>query len=171
MSEIIGVNIEVDLERDNIAIENLREYTEKENSLLLSNPELSKEWNLEKNGDLKPEYLTSNSGKKVWWRCVKGHQWQATVDHRNNGRGCPYCSGKKVLNGFNDLQTFNPVLAKEWNYKKNNGLTPTDVTPNSNKKVWWKCQEGHEWQATVSNRNKRSGCPECAKQRRKKKDT
>ena len=160
--EIIGVNIDVDLERDTIAIENLREYTEKENSLFHSNSELSKEWNYEKNGNLKPEYLTANSEKKIWWRCSKGHEWQATISSRNTGHGCPYCAGKKVLNGFNDLQTINPELAKEWNYQKNN-LTPSEVTPNSNKKVWWKCSNGHEWQSIIANRNKGRGCPICRK--------
>jgi hypothetical protein len=30
----------------------------------------------------------------------------------------------------------NPILAKEWNYDKNKELTPMDVLPNSEKKVW-----------------------------------
>ncbi len=167
LSEIIGMSIDVNLERDSIAIENLREYTEKESSLLFFNPEIAKEWNYEKNETLKPEHFTPNSNKKVWWRCSKGHEWQAVIYHRNNGIGCPYCAGKKVLTGFNDLQTFNPVLAKEWNYKKNNGLTPADVTPNSNKKVWWRCSKGHEWQAIIANRNKGRGCPICKKEKNK----
>ena len=59
------------------------------------------------------------------------------------------------------MQTINPTLAKEWNYEKNGGLTPIDITPGSNKKVWWKCGQGHEWQAFIYNRNKGNGCPEC----------
>ena len=93
LSEIIGENIDVDIERDFIAIENLREYTEKSNSLLLLNPEIAKEWNYQKNGSLKPEYILANSSKKVWWKCSKGHEWQATIYSRNQGNGCPYCSG------------------------------------------------------------------------------
>ena len=84
--------------------------------------------------------------------------------NRAKGNGCPYCAGKKVLSGYNDLQTVNPTLAKEWNYEKNEGLTPAEVMPNSNKKVWWKCQKGHEWQAVISNRNNGNGCPYCAEQ-------
>ena len=38
LSEITGFAIDVDLDRDTIEIENLREYTEKENSLLYTNP-------------------------------------------------------------------------------------------------------------------------------------
>jgi hypothetical protein len=131
---------------------------------------LAKEWNYEKNNILTPKDVTPNSGKKVWWKCNKGHEWQATIASRNSGCGCPYCSGNRVLKGYNDLLTINPTLASEWNYEKNNGLTPMDVTPNSDKKVWWKCHNEHEWQSSIGHRNRGRGCPECAKQRRKKKD-
>ena len=162
LSEIIGTIVDVDLKRDNIAIKNLREYTEKETSLLFSNPETAKEWNYEKNGNLKPEHFSANSHKKVWWKCPKGHEWQATIKDRNSGNGCPFCASKKVLKGYNDLQTVNPTLAKEWNYERNNGLTPVNVTPGSNKKIWWKCNNGHEWRASIAERNGGRGCPYCA---------
>ena len=162
LSEIIGMSILVDLNRDVIAIENLRELTEKENSLLFSNPEVAKEWNHEMNGNLKPEHFASNSNRKVWWKCSKGHEWQAKISHRNGGSGCPYCAGQKSLKGYNDLQTANPILAKEWNYEKNGETTPNMVTIGSTKKVWWKCSKGHEWQASINNRNKGRGCPFCS---------
>jgi uncharacterized Zn-finger protein/very-short-patch-repair endonuclease len=162
LSEIIKLNIDVNLERDTIAIENLREYTEKHNSILISNPEIAREWNYEKNGNLKPEHFAANSNKKVWWKCEKGHEWEASIYSRNKGHGCPYCSSIKVLKGYNDLQTVNPALAKEWNYEKNKELTPTDVMSNSGKRVWWKCGKGHEWQACIAHRNKGSGCPYCS---------
>jgi hypothetical protein len=60
------------------------------------------------------------------------------------------------------LQTINPELAKQWHPKKNGRLTPQDVTPNSDKKAWWICGSGHEWKATISNRNRGRGCPYCA---------
>ena len=131
------------------------------NDLQILNPDLANEWDFEKNGDLKPKDFTANSGIKVWWKCSKGHEWQARITDRNKGQSCPYCSGKKVLKGYNDLQTTNPTLAEEWNYEKNTGLTPWDVSPGSNIKVWWKCKKGHEWQATINNRNKGRGCPYC----------
>ena len=160
--DIIGIDVDVDIKRDAIAIENLREYTEKQNSILFSNPELAKDWNYEKNGNIRPEHFAMSSGKKAWWKCQKGHEWQARIADRNSGKGCPYCSGQKVLKGINDLQTINPHLAEEWNYEKNNGLTPEDVMSNSGEKVWWKCSQGHEWQATISSRNSGNGCPYCS---------
>ena len=162
LSEIIGSSIDVDLERDSIEIENLREHTEKENSILFSNPTLTSEWNYEKNGNLKPEHFFANSGKKVWWKCQKGHEWQASIINRNKGRKCPFCSNKQVLKGYNDLLTVNPILASEWNYDKNEKLLPTDVMPNSGKKVWWKCKKGHEWQARIESRNNGNSCPYCS---------
>ena len=133
------------------------------NDLQTVNPTLVKEWNYEKNNEVTPADVMPNSDKKVWWKCSKGHEWQARIQHRNNGIGCPYCSGRFAVKGENDLQTVNPTLAKEWHFEKNNGLTPADVTPNSHRKVWWKCSKGHEWQAIIANRNKGIGCPVCRK--------
>ena len=138
---------------------------QKEKKYLIDNPTLIAEWNCDKNNELGLDIksLTLGSGKKAWWKCEKGHEWQAVIAKINKGRGCPYCSGRKVLKGYNDLATLNRTLAKEWNYEKNGGLAPTDVKANSDKKVWWKCANGHEWQATIGSRN--SGghkCPYCS---------
>ncbi len=162
LSEIVGFSIDIDLKRDNIEIENLREYTEKMNSLLYINPTLSIEWNYEKNGNLRPEHFTAGSNKKAWWKCSKGHEWQAVITSRNKGHGCPYCSGRYVIKGKTDLTTLNPTLAKEWNCEKNGNLKPEDFTINAHSKVWWKCNKGHEWQAVIASRNKGHGCPYCS---------
>ena len=167
LSEIVGFTIAVNLKRDAIEIENLREYTEKANSLLFTNQTLAQEWNYEKNGNLKPEHILANSHKKVWWKCSKGHEWQAVIASRNTGRRCPYCSGNKVLRGYNDLVTINPKLASEWNYEKNGDSKPEEFMPNSHKKVWWICSKGHEWQATIEKRNNGRGCPICYREKRK----
>ena len=66
LSDIAGVNADVNLERDAVAIESMREHLETDTSLLYSNPELAKEWNFEKNCGLRPEHFSSNSGSKVW---------------------------------------------------------------------------------------------------------
>lgn len=81
---------------------------------------------------------------------------------RNKGIGCPYCTSRKLLQGFNDLATKNPKLAKEWNYKRNGNITPSDIFPNSIKKYWWICSKGHEWEATAVGRNNGNNCPYCA---------
>ena len=158
---IFGINVDVDLKRDSLAIENMRDYMEKDTSIFFFNPQIADEWNYKRNGDLRPEYFAPNSGKTVWWKCSKGHEWQSRIQNRNKGSGCPYCAGRIAIEGENDLQTVNPDLAQEWNYKKNNGLTPMNVLPNSEVKVWWICRLGHEWQAMIGNRTKGQGCPYC----------
>ena len=162
LSEIVGINIDVDIEKDTIAIENLREYTEKKSSIVFSNPSVANKWNYEKNGNLKPEHFAANSNKKVWWKCQKGHEWQTSIASRNSGYGCPYCSGLYAIKGETDLQTVNPILVDEWNYEKNGNLKPEQFTANSGEKVWWKCNKGHEWQAKITHRNNGSGCPYCS---------
>ena len=133
------------------------------NSIDKTFPEVSKEWDYEKNGDLKPTDVSKGSDKKVWWKCKKGHTWEARVSSRCvGGRGCPYCSGLKVWAGYNDLATTNPELLEEWNFDKNIDIKPTQVSSGSDKKVWWKCKEGHEWQAKIKNRKDKKGCPYCA---------
>jgi hypothetical protein len=85
----------------------------KEKRYVSDNAQLMAEWNWEKNSELNfdPKTLTLGSNKKAWWKCSKGHEWQASIGHRSQGRGCPYCSNQKVLRGYNDLQTVNPTLA------------------------------------------------------------
>jgi hypothetical protein len=65
-------------------------------------------------------------------------------------------------NKENSLLCKNPKLAEEWNYFKNGKLKPNMINCNSNKKVWWICNKGHEWKAQVGSRNKGCGCPKCS---------
>lgn len=132
------------------------------NDLETTHPEIAKQWNYEKNNGIKPNEVFAAGKYKFWWKCEKGHEWKARLYERKDGNGCPYCSNKKVLERYNDLQTTNPKLAKQWNYEKNKGLKPTQITAGSNKCVWWKCQKGHEWKATIASRNNGNGCPYCA---------
>ncbi|MBQ3074042.1 MAG: zinc-ribbon domain-containing protein [Ruminococcus sp.] len=134
---------------------------------IIDNAELMAEWDWEKNNalNINPQILTQGSHMKVWWKCDNGHSWQASPNHRaSKHRGCPYCCHNPiVLEGTNDLATCNPVLAKEWNNNKNGTLLPSQVTLHSNKKVWWKCDRGHEWKTSVNHRANGSNCPLCSK--------
>ena len=140
-----------------------------ETDLVTARPEIAAQWDRERNGPLDPGTVLPSSHRKVWWRCELGHSWQAAPFSRTreNSAGCPYCTGKQVLAGFNDLATLKPKLAKEWYQPLNGGLKPEDVTLGSNKKVWWRCGDGHVWQAAVYSRTRRkgSGCPVCAGRR------
>ena len=130
------------------------------NSLAEVRPELVPEWS-EKNLPLKPDEITFGSNKKVWWRGACGHEWQTSVKARSNGEKCPICSGARVIAGINDLATLEPLLAKQWS--KKNKIKPTEVSIGSHKKVIWRCEKGHEWEAAVKSRTiNKTGCPYCS---------
>ena len=137
----------------------------KMSNYLKDNKELMKEYDFEKNKDIDLDSITLGSEKSIWWICSKGHSYQSIVHNRNKGSGCPYCDGKKVLAGYNDLATKNPELAKEWNHEKNGNLKPTDVTAGSHKSVYWKCNKGHEWISSIKDRNNGQNCPYCSNKR------
>ena len=118
----------------------------------ISKPELAPEafgWD--------PSEVSIGSNKKMPWKCKNGHIWEAVVNSRVKGRGCPICAGKVVLAGENDLATLNPKLASEAN-----DWDPTLITENSNKLVSWRCQLGHVWKAKIASRTNGRGCPICA---------
>ena len=135
---------------------------DKEKSLAYRFPELAKEWHPTKNGDLRLDDIAAGSNKKVWWKCIKSHEWQATPNNRTRGSGCPYCSGRLVTSGENDLATVFPSISDDWDYEKNYPMTPNNVAPKSNKKYWWKCNKGHSWKESVCNRVSNRGCPICS---------
>ena len=128
-------------------------------------PELMAEWHPTKNEGLMPEDLTYGSGKKAWWLCSNGHEWDAAISSRRRN-GCPYCSNLYVSKG-SSLLDLNPTVCEEWDYDKNNS-SPSEYNPKSGKKVWWRCQNGddHVWKAAIHSRTKDndgvlSGCPFC----------
>lgn len=135
-----------------------------ENDLATVFPQLARQWDQERNGALTPQQVSPYSNRAVWWRCGLGHSWHAAISTRAWGSDCPYCAGRKVLAGFNDLATRYPELAQTWDPVLNGALTPAMVTPGSHKKVWWRCPENHVWKAVVYSRtsDKRCGCPVCA---------
>lgn len=138
-----------------------------DNSLLTGSPELAHEWDYERNLPLTPDQVTAKSGKAVWWRCDRGHEWKTSVNKRIRGDNCPYCSGHRPSKEY-CLQTVYPAIAAQWHPEKNGDLTAWDVTPASGRRVWWRCKRGHEWQTSVSNRSRRGhNCPFCADRTKK----
>ena len=136
-----------------------------ETDLATLRPDVMEQWDFEKN-TIDPRETTVGSHDKAWWKCDKGHSWNAVVFSRTreNAAGCPYCTGRLVLSGFNDLATLKPKLAEQWYQPLNGELTPNQVTLGSNKKVWWQCGAGHVWRAAIYSRTRKkgAGCPVCA---------
>ncbi len=134
----------------------------KRGSLAEERPDLLNQWSPD--NELSPFSVSSCSHKKALWICDKGHSWSATIKNRVlAGSKCPYCEHRAVLAGFNDLQTVNPELAKQWS--PNNTIEPYEVSARSNTEVLWVCDNGHEWKARIADRSEGHGCPYCAGQR------
>ena len=132
------------------------------NCLATKNPQLASEWHPTKNNGLTPYDVTYGSHKEVWWKCSKNpkHEWPASVKSRNNGSGCPYCSGFYASEDYN-LLVINPDLAKEWNYNRND-KNPEEYCPSTKDIVWWICEKGHEWEASINSRAyNKSNCCRC----------
>ena len=125
------------------------------NDLVTTHPELALQavgWD--------PKKIGKGNDKKVQWLGTCGHKWFATIGSRTNrSDSCPFCSGHKVLAGFNDLATTHPELASQAV-----GWDPMTVSKGSNRKLQWRCDLGHEWMSTVANRTslESTGCPSCA---------
>ena len=124
-----------------------------------------KQWDEELNLAISPDEISYGSTKKVHWICEKRHRWVSSVNARTSKgeSNCPYCSGKRVWRGFNDLETLHPKIALEWDYDKNNAK-PSDFLSGSNKKVGWICLKGHHYEAKINDRTKAkgTGCPYCS---------
>lgn len=106
-----------------------------------------------------PTNLTRGSNKKLSWKCHLGHTWTATPNSRCNANtNCPTCGGRKLLVGFNDLNTEYPQIASEafgWN--------PSEILSGSNLRKAWRCSLGHNWETQINMRiSQQTGCPVCA---------
>lgn len=127
------------------------------------------EWDYEKN-DLKPEEFFPKSEKIVMWKCKKEyHSYPAPIYFRTTqNTNCCYCTGKRVLVGFNDFRTWCEKndridMLKEWSME-GNLERPEDCTKTAHKKIIWKCSKcGNNYPASIADRTtKSSGCPYCS---------
>jgi hypothetical protein len=181
-----------------------RKYVSDDNRLSVQAPEVAKEWHPTKNrvirtdtsrGSFLPKLnkflapadrqkrsnrrLTAAdvpvSGREiVWWRCKKGHEWEARISSRTlEGHGCPYCSGRRVIPKESSLAARYPTVAKQWHPSRNEDMTPEDVPPMTNAHAWWRCHRSaiHVWKAEIGHvvaafKVGNTGCPFCAGRRK-----
>lgn len=124
------------------------------------------EWDYEQNNKLEiyPDKLGYGSNINANWICPLGHKYKARISHRTDRQQCPYCSGAKLLKGFNDLESQCPEVVKDWDFERNIDK-PNEVFAHASKKAHWHCHKcGHKWQAQISKRTNKthpSGCPKC----------
>ena len=138
-----------------------------ENDLQTLYPEIASEFDVEKNG-ITPDIVSPKDTESYWWTCKYDHpSFFQSVSHRvTRNTKCPYCTGRKVISGVNDLETLYPDIAREWDVEKNNGLLPKDVSPFTYNPYWWSCPKGHSYKKKVIKRtkfHKPIDCPKCIK--------
>jgi hypothetical protein len=104
-----------------------------------------------------PTTVLAGSRKRLAWRCGEGHVWRAVVGERRLGYGCPVCSGREVLVGYNDLASTHPELAAQAN-----GWDATSLTARSGQRKSWKCELGHTWSVKINVRVAGKNCPYCS---------
>ena len=103
--------------------------------------------------------VLAGSHQKMPWACQLGHRWETSVLHRTGrNQGCPYCTNRRVLAGYNDLATHFPELAHEAD-----GWDPTTEIVDSHHIRSWRCSQGHQWRAEIKSRCAGRGCATCAK--------
>lgn len=137
------------------------------NDLETTHPDLIKEWDYEKN-DVKPDEVMAGSGKKVWWKKeiinketaeIIEASWKAPIYERTSGSDVPALSGNGIVIGYNDLASYRPDLAEEWDYKGNRRLTPETVSYMSNKMANWICPIcSRKYRMKISLRSMGGGC-------------
>ncbi len=113
------------------------------NDLVTTHPELVAEWS--PNNESSPEEYYKAASAYALWNCPRcGGEYRAQIREREAGDdACPYCIGKRVLKGFNDLVTTHPELVEEWAFPENAllGIRPDSVMKSDMRKVWWRCND------------------------------
>jgi len=133
------------------------------NDLATTHPLLVSEWHPTRNGHVRPESVVWGTPRKVWWLGACSHEWESSVVGRASARasGCPFCGGRKILPGFNDVASL--PIAQDWDYQKNK-VSVEKVNRGTPRKVWWKCDSGHSYQMQVNLKVKRpKSCPVCSR--------
>lgn len=134
--------------------------------MIHTHPDLADELHPTRNGEITARNTRAAITTRLWWRCKRGHEWRASGARRVRGRqGCAICRNRRVVKGVNDMATTHPNLAREMHPTMNGAVSSAHVPAGTNKLLWWRCAEGHEWRAAGSARVKGSGCSACSGKR------
>jgi hypothetical protein len=137
-----------------------------ENDCATTHPAVAREFISSTTGAT-PQTVTHGSGEIGLWQCqaVQDHKYEAKFSAKTrtrNPQSCPFCGFKRLDSGFNDLETRFPDLLETFDLEANHPIGPREVIAGGTKMWFWKCpKDGHQWSATVSERNSR-GCAACA---------
>lgn len=143
-------------------------------------------WVMNKNNNIKPRHISKKTNKPYWFQCDGcNHYFKSIIGNvTDKNRWCPYCCQSPKLCDDNNcgwcydksLMSFKGTTIKGklkincWDYQKNTGLTPRDVTIATPKKYWFICDECYESFSsricTITRHN--NWCPICRNKTEKK---
>ena len=130
---------------------------------------LQQEWDHAPNAHLGSIIIAPQSDRKAWWSngmCKTGqpHRWLTRVSDRSRGIRCPYDSGRAVC-PCNNLAHKYAEVAAEWDWEAAGERTSETVTASNNIKATWSCCVcGHRWSATMVNKTRGTGSPQCTRE-------
>ena len=137
----------------------------------------SKYWHNGKNNGKIPRDVALNSHDKFWFKCSDcNHDFKSALSKINDERWCPHCSKNQfsLCDDENCDICFNNSFAshsksKIWNYEKNNGKLPRNVTLKTGEKYSFKCPDcNHDFDSIplIVINSKKYGCSYCVNQKR-----
>ena len=117
---------------------------------------MAKHWHPNRNGDITPRDVFKGSHYKAWFHCSKcNHDFECSIHNVIKGKWCPYCSNKKLCDDSDCTQCFEKSfashsMAEQWNYTRNDDITPRYVFKNSHNKYWFHCPDcNHDFENTL----------------------
>ena len=78
---------------------------------------------------------------------MEGHEYQATVRSRIDGRACRICIGSEIKEGVNDFATLYPTIAEMWHPSRNDPISASQIGVGGKTSYWWMCPNGHEYKS------------------------
>jgi hypothetical protein len=93
-----------------------------------------------------------NSRVLLRWKCRHGHQWKAMPTNVTKGSWCPTCAHRRRL-------TIGEMRALA---RRRSGECLSVRYLNSENKLKWRCEAGHEWEAAPGLVKGGRWCPQCA---------
>jgi hypothetical protein len=127
-------------------------------TLVEAHPEIAAEWDYERNPRA-PEEYSVGSQRMAYWICPNGHSWSSPICHRTSAARHPAsCQQCKTI------AYAAPELAAELHPTLNPPDIAYTVRKGSSEVLYWKCERGHVYSASVAARLRATypaGCDRC----------
>ncbi len=140
------------------------------NSLADLYPRVADEWDDDLNRPLTPSLFSPGSDQKVFWRCLRGHSFEASIKNRvARSSGCPHCqialqSNRSIATAIKRIGSIAdkaPHLLPYWDIGGNEGNLPDKVPFSLHKTFAWRCLQGHTFRRQLKTMMGGAGCPVC----------